>query len=86
MSGLRNRLHSRHVHVLTIKLGIIDSPMTRGLDIGPKPLVSTPDRIAADIERAIVRRRDTVYSPWFWRPIMGIITVIPEALFKRMRL
>jgi NAD(P)-dependent dehydrogenase (short-subunit alcohol dehydrogenase family) len=86
MSGLRNRLHSRHVHVLTIKPGIIDSPMTRGLDIGPKPLVSTPDRIAADIERAIVRRRDTVYSPWFWRPIMGIITVIPEALFKRMRL
>jgi decaprenylphospho-beta-D-erythro-pentofuranosid-2-ulose 2-reductase len=86
MSGLRNRLHSRNVHVLTIKPGIIDSPMTLGLEVGPKPLVTTPDRVAADIEQAILRRLDTIYSPWFWRPIMGVITAIPEWIFKRMKL
>lgn len=86
LGGLRNRLHSRNVHVLTIKPGIIDSPMTRGLEVGPKPLVTTPDRVAADIERAILGRRDTVYTPWFWRPIMGVITAVPERIFKRMKL
>lgn len=86
LGGLRNRLHSRNVHVLTIKPGIIDSPMTRGLEIGPRPLVTTPDRVAADIERAILRRIDTVYSPWFWRPIMGFIKAIPETFFKRLKL
>jgi decaprenylphospho-beta-D-erythro-pentofuranosid-2-ulose 2-reductase len=86
LSGLRNRLHPRNVHVLTIKPGIIDSPMTRGIEVGPKPLVATPDRVAADIERAILRRRDTVTTPWFWRPIMGVIKAIPERIFKRMKL
>lgn len=86
LGGLRNRLHSRNVHVLTIKPGIIDSPMIRGLEVGPRLLVTTPDRVAADIERAILRRIDTVYSPWFWRPIMGVITAIPETVFKRLKL
>jgi len=86
LSGLRNRLHGRNVHVLTIKPGIIDSPMTRGMEMGPKPLVTSPDRVAADIEKAILRRRDTVYTPWFWMPIMAIIGSIPEFVFKRLRL
>ncbi|MFM8890902.1 MAG: SDR family NAD(P)-dependent oxidoreductase, partial [Planctomycetia bacterium] len=86
LAGLRNRLHPRNVRVLTVKPGIIDSPMTRGLEVGPKFLVTTPERVAADIERALVRRRDTVYSPWFWRPIMALIRGIPEPIFKRLRL
>jgi len=24
-----------------------------------------------------------VYVPWFWRPIMGIVKLIPERFFKR---
>lgn len=86
LSGLRNRLHSRHVRVLTVKPGIIDSPMTQGIPVGPQALVTTPRRVAADIERAIVGGRDTVYSPWFWRPIMAVIRWIPEPIFKRLRL
>jgi len=86
LSGLRNRLHSRNVHVLTIKPGIIDSPMTQGMDVGPKPLVTTPDRVAADIEKALLGRRNTLYTPWFWRPIMAVICGLPEGLFKRLRL
>jgi decaprenylphospho-beta-D-erythro-pentofuranosid-2-ulose 2-reductase len=86
LSGLRNRLHSRNVHVLTIKPGIIDSPMTHGMEVGPKPLVTTPDRVAADIEKALLGRRNTLYTPWFWRPIMAVICGLPEGIFKRLRL
>jgi decaprenylphospho-beta-D-erythro-pentofuranosid-2-ulose 2-reductase len=26
------------------------------------------------------------YIPWFWRPIMAIVRVLPEPIFKRLRL
>jgi hypothetical protein len=42
--------------------------------------------VAADIERAILRRRDVVYTPWFWRWIMTVIWSIPEPIFKRLKL
>jgi decaprenylphospho-beta-D-erythro-pentofuranosid-2-ulose 2-reductase len=86
LSGLRNRLHSHNVHVLTIKPGIIDSPMTEGMKVGPKPLVTTPDRVAADIEKSLLGRRNTLYTPWFWWPIMAVICGLPEGIFKRLRL
>lgn len=86
LSGLRNRLQPGGIRVLTIKPGFIDSPMTAGLAIGPKALITTPDAVAADIERAILRGGDVVYTPWFWRPIMAVIRAIPEPVFKRLRL
>ena len=84
-SGLRGRLFKSGVHVLTIKPGFVDTPMTQGLPL-PKLLVATPDRVAQDIERAVEKRRDTVYTPWFWHLIMLIIIHIPERIFKRLGL
>ena len=86
LEGLRNRLQRRDVHVLTIKPGFVDTPMTRGFKAPPSFLVATPARIAADIERAMLRRQNVVYTPWFWRWIMTIICLIPEPIFKRMKL
>lgn len=84
-SGLRGRLFKAGVHVLTIKPGFVDTPMTAGLLL-PKPLVATPDQVAADILRAIDKRRDVLYTRWFWRYIMLIIIHIPTRLFKRLGL
>lgn len=86
LSGLRNRLHPTGVRVLTVKPGIIASPMTAGIAVGPRALVTNPDVVARDIERAILRGHDVIYTPWFWRPIMSIIRWIPEGIFKRLRL
>ena len=86
LSGLRNRLQPSGIRVLTIKPGIIDSPMTFGRPVGPKALITTPDAVAADIEQAILNGSDVVYTPWFWRPIMAAIQAIPEPVFKRLRL
>ncbi len=86
LQGLRNRLYRSGVHVLTIKPGIVHTPMTEGW-VNPKsPLVATPERVARDIERAMRRRRNVIYTPWFWRVIMRIIRGIPEFIFKRMKL
>jgi decaprenylphospho-beta-D-erythro-pentofuranosid-2-ulose 2-reductase len=84
-SGLRARLYKAGVHVLTIKPGFVDTPMTQGLPL-PKALVVSPDKVAGDIIRAVEKHRDTLYTPWFWRFIMLIIIHIPGTIFKRMGL
>lgn len=84
-NGLRARLFKSGVHVLTIKPGFVDTPMTQALSL-PKLLLVTPDKVAQDIVRAVEKRRDTLYTPWFWRLIMLIIIHIPGALFKRLGL
>ncbi|MBI2502078.1 MAG: SDR family oxidoreductase [Candidatus Latescibacteria bacterium] len=84
LQGLRNRLASTPVHVLTVKPGFVDTPMTRGLE--GLFLVASPEKVAHDIVRAYQRKKDILYTPWFWRYIMLIIRNIPERLFKRLKL
>jgi decaprenylphospho-beta-D-erythro-pentofuranosid-2-ulose 2-reductase len=83
--GLRARLFKAGVGVLTIKPGFVDTPMTAGLSL-PGPLVAAPERVAVDIVRAIERRKDSLYTPWFWSGIMLVIRSLPQFLFKRVSL
>jgi short-subunit dehydrogenase len=84
MQGLRNRLAPAGVHVLTIKPGFVDTPMTSEFKKGL--LWAQPDRVARDIQRAIEKKKDIAYVPPFWRYIMWVIGAIPEFVFKRLRL
>ncbi|MGH8624918.1 MAG: SDR family oxidoreductase [Gammaproteobacteria bacterium] len=84
LQGVRNRLHKSGVHVLTIKPGFVDTPMTSAFEKGP--LWAQPEVVARGIQRAIKRRRDVVYLPLMWRAIMLIIRLIPEPIFKRLSL
>ncbi|PWV59354.1 SDR family oxidoreductase [Plasticicumulans acidivorans] len=83
-SGLRQRLSKRGVHVLTIKPGFVDTPMTAAFPKGP--LWAQPDAIAAGIVDAIRKQRSVVYLPRFWRLIMWIVRAVPEPLFRRASL
>ena len=82
--GLRNRLARSGVKVVTIKPGFVDTPMTAAFKKGA--LWATPDQVGRRIHRAIARGEDVVYTPWFWRWIMAVITAVPERIFKRARL
>jgi len=82
LSGLRQRLHRRGVAVVTIKPGFVDTPMTAAFRKGP--LWTKPDRVAAGIVRAIDRKAGVVYLPGFWRPIMLIVRMIPERIFRAL--
>lgn len=84
LAGVRNRVDREGVQVLTIRPGFVATPMTAHLAQGP--LFATPDKVARDILKAIQSRRDVLYTPWFWGPIMAIIRAIPEWKFKRMDL
>jgi short-subunit dehydrogenase len=84
LQGLRSRLQPSGVRVITVKPGFVDTPMTAHL---PKGLLfASPASVARGILRAIERGRDVVYLPWFWRPIMTVIRLVPERLFKRLEI
>ncbi len=86
LQGLRNRLHPLGVQVLTVKPGFVDTPMTHGILRPDSPLVASRERVARDIDRALCRRRNVIYTPWYWWAVMTIIRSIPEFVFKRLRL
>lgn len=85
LQGLRNRLHDSGVAVITLKPGFVITPMTQHLD-RDGPLWARPEVVARGIVHAFSRRRDVVYLPWFWRPILWVIRMIPEPVFKRLSL
>lgn len=82
LQGLRNSLYDSGVHVLTIKPGFVDTPMTE--HIQKSALFASPEVIGKGIRRAILHKKDIVYLPWFWQGIMFAIRAIPEWLFKRL--
>ncbi len=84
LQGLRNRLSKAGVTVLTIKPGFVDTPMTQDFKKGL--LWVKPEVIARGIVKAIDRRKDVAYLPFFWRYIMLVIRHIPEFIFKKLSL
>jgi decaprenylphospho-beta-D-erythro-pentofuranosid-2-ulose 2-reductase len=85
LSGLRNRLFRNGVHVLTVKPGFVYTRMTDNLPL-PALLTATPDQVASDIYRAVLKKTNVIYTRWFWRWIMLLIRNIPEPIFKKMKL
>jgi decaprenylphospho-beta-D-erythro-pentofuranosid-2-ulose 2-reductase len=84
LQGLRNRLAKKGVHVLTVKPGFVDTPMTASFKKGA--LWASPDAIAQGIVSAIDKKHDVVYLPGFWWLIMTLIRHIPERIFKKLSL
>lgn len=83
--GLRNRLYRHGVTVVTVKPGFVDSPMTAGMDKSG-PLWATPEKIAEDIEKMVGKGGGILYTPWFWRYILFIISHVPDFIFKKLSL
>ena len=85
LSGLRNRLFKKGVHVVTVKPGFVDTRMTAGLDL-PKPITAQPGQVAKDVYNAVIKKKNVIYSLGLWRLIMFIIRSIPEPVFKRLNM
>jgi len=85
LSGLRNQLFQFNVNVITVKPGFIKSKMTANI-VTPAILTATPKQVAQTIVKAVTKRKDLVYSLWIWRWIMMVIKLIPEFLFKKLKL
>jgi short-subunit dehydrogenase len=82
-SGMRARLWRSGVTVTLIKPGWVESPMTAHLQ--RNALFASPQRVGRGVYRAMRRGRAVVYLPWFWRWILLLLRLLPEAVFKRLR-
>ena len=82
LQGLRSRLSKSGVVVITVKPGLVDTPMTASLKKGL--LFAQPGKVGKGIYQAMMKGKEVVYLPWFWRPIMAIVKSIPESVFKKM--
>ena len=82
LSGLRNRLFKKGIHVLTVKPGFVETKMTKGLNL-PKKFTAQPSEVADDIFAAQKNKKDILYTRWIWKYIMIVIRNIPEFIFKK---
>ncbi|MCG6904110.1 MAG: SDR family NAD(P)-dependent oxidoreductase [Rhodobacter sp.] len=82
LSGLRNRMGRKGVHVMTVKPGPVDTAMTWGL--GRMPFMTDPETVSRDILKGVRKRRNVVYTAGIWRIVMAVIRSIPEPIFKKL--
>ncbi len=85
LSGLRNYLYDKKVHVLTVKPGFMDTKMTEGLPLNPK-LTASPKQAAERIYKAYKSGKNVLYVLPIWAIIMLIIRNIPEFIFKKLKM
>jgi decaprenylphospho-beta-D-erythro-pentofuranosid-2-ulose 2-reductase len=85
LSGLRNRLYRHGVHVMTVKPGFVKTKMIENIQT-PGPLTASPKQVAKKISSAIRKKTNTIYVLSIWSVIMLIIRMIPENIFKRLKL
>jgi short-subunit dehydrogenase len=83
-SGLRQRLHKSNVAVITIKAGLVDTPMTAAFKKGM--IWAKPATVAAMIVHAVDKKKNEVYVPAFWWLVMLIIRLLPSSIFKRTKI
>lgn len=82
LQGLRSRLYPAGVHVTTLKLGPVDSPMTT--DHAKHALFGKPPSVAKSIVHALDSGVPEAYVPFFWAAIMPVVRGTPEVLFQKL--
>jgi short-subunit dehydrogenase len=84
LQGLRNRLFKTGIKIITIKPGMVRTPMTAQMP--DSPLFSKAEAVGKGIYKAIISGKDVAYVPGYWKLIMAIIKSIPESIFKKLSL
>ncbi|MCH2116007.1 MAG: SDR family oxidoreductase, partial [Pirellulales bacterium] len=85
LSGLRNRLAKKGVHVVTVLPGFVATQMTEGMDL-PAKLTAQPEEVGKTIVKAVAKKKNVVYVRPIWRLIMLVIKNIPEKIFKSLKI
>ena len=84
LSGLRNRLENKGVHVITVLPGYVLTKMTKAMKL-PNFLTAKPDKLAIYLIKAIKKKKNIIYYLPIWKIIILIIRFIPEIIFKKLK-
>jgi short-subunit dehydrogenase len=82
LESLRNRLSQYRVHVTTIKPGVIDTPMTKGVKtaVAGYPVADAVRQIVRGIEKGAIVK----YVPGKFRIVSMILHLLPSFIFRRL--
>jgi short-subunit dehydrogenase len=83
LEALRNRFTRHGVHVLTVVPGFMQTDMLKAAQGGTFFVIS-PERAADDIYKAILKRKQLIYTAPIWRWIMLVIKHVPSVVFRRL--
>ena len=82
LEALRNRLTRYGVNVLTVKPGPVETDMIKDAKGVLFPIPA--EQAAADIYKAMRKRKQEVYTSGRWRWIMLVVRNIPSFIFRKM--
>jgi hypothetical protein len=86
LSGLRNSMAiSSSIHVMTVKPGFVRTRMTEHMKL-PPIITATPAEVGEAVLAGLNRRKDVIYVRSVWFLVMLIIRLMPEGIFKRLKL
>ena len=80
--GLGDALRPEGVHVLVVRPGFVKTKLTAGMR--PAPLATTPDVVAAAVERGLQRGARIVWVPPAMRWVLVVLRHLPHAVFSRL--
>ncbi|MEK7949045.1 SDR family NAD(P)-dependent oxidoreductase [Luteolibacter soli] len=85
MAGLRHRhAAQKDIHIVLLKPGMTDTPMTAGIKKGP--LFTSSHKVGALGWQAIRKGKPVAYLPGWWRLVMLIICSVPSPVFLKTKL
>jgi short-subunit dehydrogenase len=83
LEALRNRLTRHGVNVLTVKPGFLKTEMLKAAQ-GATPFAIEPEKAAADILKAMKKRKQVIYTASIWRWVMLAIQHTPSFIFRKL--
>ncbi len=82
LEALDHKFHAAGLSVVCVKPGFVRTAMTAGLK--PPPFAGEPQQVAADVVRAIDRRKPVVYTPGIWALVMMVIRWLPRFVMRKI--
>jgi short-subunit dehydrogenase len=82
LEALDHKFHDASLSVTCVKPGFVKTGMTAGLR--PPPFAGEPEAVAADVVRAMIRRKPVVYTPRVWALIMLVIRSLPRFAMRKI--
>ena len=83
LEGLDHKFRGSGLRTVCVKPGFVKTGLTAALK--PPPFAGEPEPVADLVLRAIDRGTPVVYAPRVWRPIMGVIRLLPRFVMRRIK-
>ncbi len=83
LSGLRQRMNGKGIFIMSVQPGFVRTKMLEGVET-PGILTATPEQVARQIFTAWKKRKAVIFTPPYWRLIMGVMKLLPERIFQKL--